>query len=75
MVVLNVPEPPETASSGQKKKLDTDFCWETLGMESGDFDSCWRVGKNDTMKKDYCWQLIIQMADMETVNEWMRPPD
>ena len=40
-----------------------------------DFDSCWRVGKNDTMKKDYCRPLIIQMADMETVNEWTRPPD
>ena len=72
VVLLNVPEPPETASIGQKKKLDTDFCRETLGMESGDFDSCWRVGKNDTMKKDYCWPLIIQMADMETVNEWTR---
>ena len=72
VVILNVPEPPETVSIGQKKKLDTDFCRETLGMESGDFDSCWRVGKNDTMKKDYCRPLIIQMADMETVNEWTR---
>ena len=26
VVVLNVPENPDTASSGQKNKLDTDFC-------------------------------------------------
>ena len=34
VVVLNVPEPPETASSGQKNKLDTDFCRVKLGMDS-----------------------------------------
>ena len=72
MVVLNVPEPPETASSGQKNKLDTDFCRVKLGMDSEDFDKCWRAGKVDSSRKDYCRPLIIQMADMATVNEWTR---
>ena len=40
VVVLNVPEPPETASSGQKNKLDTDFYRVKLGMDSEDFDKC-----------------------------------
>ena len=70
VVVLNVPEPPETASSGQKNKLDTDFCRVKLGMDSEDFDKCWRAGKVDSSRKDYCRPLIIQMADMATVNEW-----
>ena len=72
VVVLNVPEPPETASSGQKNKLDTDFCRVKLGMDSEDFDKCWRAGKVDSSRKDYCRPLIIQMADMATVNEWTR---
>ena len=38
VVVLNVPEHLETASSGQKNKLDTDFCRVKLGMDSEDFD-------------------------------------
>ena len=71
-VVLNVPENPETASSGQKNKLDTDFCRVKLGMDSDDFDKCWRAGKVDSSRKDYCRQLIIQIADMATVNEWTR---
>ena len=43
VVVLNVPENLETASSGQKNKLDTDFCRVTLGMDSEDFGKCWRA--------------------------------
>ena len=72
MVVLNVPEPPETASSGQKNKLYTDFCRVKLGMDSycEDFDKSWRAGKVDSSRKDYCRLLIIQMVDMATVNEW-----
>ena len=50
MVVLNVPENPETASSGQKNKLDTDFCRVKLGMDSEDFDKCWRAGKVDSSR-------------------------
>ena len=72
VVVLNVPENPETASSGQKNKLDTDFCRVKLGMDSDDFEKCWRAGKVDSSRKDYCRPLIIQMADMATVNEWTR---
>ena len=72
VVVLNVPENPETASSDQKNKLDTNFCRVKLGMDSEDFDKCWRAGKVDFSRKDYCQPLIIQMADMATVNEWMR---
>ena len=72
VVVLNVPENPETASSGQKNKLDTDFIRVKLGMHSEDFDKCWRAGKVDSSRKDYCRPLIIQMADMATVNEWTR---
>ena len=72
VVVLNVPENPETASSDQKNKLDTDFCRVKLGMDSEDFDKCWRAGKVDSSRKDYCRPLIIQMADMATVNEWTR---
>ena len=69
VVVLNVPEPPETASLGQKNKLDTDFCRVKLDKT---FDKCWRAGKVDSSRKDYCQPLIIQMADMATVNEWTR---
>ena len=72
MVVLNVPKPPETASTGQKNKLDTDFCRVKLGMDSEDFDKWWRAGKVDSSRKDYCRPLIIQMADAATVNEWTR---
>ena len=72
VVVLNVPEPPETASSGQKNKLDTDFCTVKLGMDSEDFDKCSRAGKVNSSRRDYCRPLIIQMADMATVNEWTR---
>ena len=72
VVVLDVPEPPETPSSGQKNKLDTDFCRVKLGMDSEDFDKCWRAGKVDSSRKDYCRPLIIKMADMAIVNEWTR---
>ena len=72
VVVLNVPEPLETASSGQKNKIDTDFCRQKLGMKSDDFDTCFRAGKVDPNKKDYCRPLIIQMADIAAVNEWTR---
>ena len=55
-----------------KNKLDTDFCRVKLGMDSEDFNKCWRTGKVDSSRKDYCRPLIIQMADMATVNEWTR---
>ena len=71
-VVLNVPEPLETASSGQKNQIDTDFCRQKLGMKSDDFDTCFRAGKVDHNKKDYCRPLIIKMADTAAVNNWTR---
>ena len=66
-----MPEPLETASSGQKNKIDTDFCRQKLGMKSDDFDTCFRAGKVDPNKKDYCRLLIMKMADI-AVNEWTR---
>ena len=72
VVVLNVPERPKESSSEQKKKEDSDFCKNELGMESSDFESCWRAGKIDESKPDYCRPLVIQMIDAETVTEWTR---
>ena len=37
VVVLNAPGSPKEASSEQKKKEDTDFCINVLGMDNEDF--------------------------------------
>ena len=70
VVVLNAPEPPKEASSEQKKKEDTDFCINVLGMDNEDFQSCWRAGKVDESKPNYCRPLVVQMVDEGTVDEW-----
>ena len=70
VVVLNAPESPKEASSEQKKKEDTDFCINVLGMDNEDFQSCWRAGKVDESKPNYCQPLVVQMVDEGTVDEW-----
>ena len=72
VVVLNAPEPPKEASSEQKKKEDSDFCRNVLGMGNSDFESCWRAGKIDENKPGYCRPLVIQMIDDGAVEEWTR---
>ena len=41
-------------------------------MKTDEFDTCWRAGKVNPNKKDYCRPLIIQIADVAAVNEWIR---
>ena len=72
VVVVNAPEPAKEASSEQKKKEDSDFCRNVLGMRNDDFESCWRAGKIDESKPGYCRPLIIQMADDSAVDEWTK---
>ena len=54
-------------SSEQKKKEDTYFCRDVLGIENGDFEQCWRAGKIDEAKPDNCRTLVIKMTDEDTV--------
>ena len=62
VVVLSVQEPDKQFSKEQKKKEDTDFCRDILGMPSGDFKVCWRAGKIDESKPLYCRPLIIKVS-------------
>ena len=71
VVIMNVEEPSKEASSGQKKKVDRDFCKNVLGMKDNDFDTCWRAGSVSS-KPGHCRPLIVSMVDEATVLEWTK---
>ena len=56
----------------KRKNLTQTFVGKRLAWKVVILIHVGELEKNDTMKKDYCRPLIIQMADMETVNEWTR---